>query len=413
MTKDEMRAEIRRLALKAEKKTFFEVMAEQLKDYSCLAVYGAGNMGLRFVSEVRLHLPDIKIDCFLDRNANEKPEYLGFPVYKPDDTRLNMDFREKATVVLALFLIDSEYNELTAELRKLGYKRFLDTIYVQYLRFLPCPPPSKHIELVDRSLSAREIENILKAFDLMADEHSQEVFFNIFCYNFAFEYKIPSSRQIMEAYVGVDVPFRNKYRSFVDCGAYTGDTLEQLVKRHKVNHYFGFEPDRQNYAKLACKANAMGEKIGQVLLMPLGLGNTNEFLRFDSRGDMSSRLDKDGSEIVQVVRLDDVLKGYHDLTIKMDIEGAETKALEGAKRIITETKPDLAICVYHKISDFWRIPLILNELAPEYIFYLRSHNTGTSVGMLGAMVDGVVLYATTVRLSSARQAERIKEGNLK
>lgn len=82
---------------------------------------------------------------------------------------------------------------------------------------------------------------------------------------------------------------------------------------------------------------------------------------------------KSGSTVVQVMRLDDILKGYDRLMIKMDIEGAETVVLEGAKNIITNTAPDLAICVYHKDMDMWRIPLMLKEWVPEYKFYMRNH----------------------------------------
>jgi len=73
--------------------------------------------------------------------------------------------------------------------------------------------------------------------------------------------------------------------------------------------------------------------------------------------------------------------------IKMDIEGAEINALKGAKHIIQYTMPDLAICVYHKISDLWRIPNMLKQWVPEYKFYMRNHKERTLE---------TVLYATMV-----------------
>ena len=38
--------------------------------------------------------------------------------------------------------------------------------------------------------------------------------------------------------------------------------------------------------------------------------------------------------------------------IKMDIEGAEPKALIGAERTIREHRPQLAISVYHDLKHF-------------------------------------------------------------
>lgn len=55
--------------------------------------------------------------------------------------------------------------------------------------------------------------------------------------------------------------------------------------------------------------------------------------------------------------------------IKLDIEGAELDALNGAKETIIKYRPKLAICLYHQNSDFYNIPLYLNSIVPEYKFY--------------------------------------------
>jgi FkbM family methyltransferase len=60
--------------------------------------------------------------------------------------------------------------------------------------------------------------------------------------------------------------------------------------------------------------------------------------------------------------------------IKMDIEGAETNALKGAARTIIESRPKLAIALYHSADDFERIPSMIKELVPDYKFYF-SHCT--------------------------------------
>ena len=71
--------------------------------------------------------------------------------------------------------------------------------------------------------------------------------------------------------------------------------------------------------------------------------------------------------------MDDHLQGEAVSFIKMDIEGAERAALRGAEQLIRRCRPDLAICVYHSISDLFEIPLYIHSIVPEYRLYLRHH----------------------------------------
>lgn len=55
----------------------------------------------------------------------------------------------------------------------------------------------------------------------------------------------------------------------------------------------------------------------------------------------------------------------------MDIEGSEQKAIIGAKKHIQNEHPKLLISVYHNHEDLWKIPKMINEITPNYNFYLR------------------------------------------
>ncbi len=57
--------------------------------------------------------------------------------------------------------------------------------------------------------------------------------------------------------------------------------------------------------------------------------------------------------------------------IKMDIEGAELRALKGAEQTIRRFKPKMAITVYHSLQDFWEIPKYIDSLGLGYQFFLR------------------------------------------
>lgn len=47
------------------------------------------------------------------------------------------------------------------------------------------------------------------------------------------------------------------------------------------------------------------------------------------------------------------------------------EALTGAEQLIKKYRPKLAICVYHKQEDLWKIPLLIKKMVPEYHIYLR------------------------------------------
>lgn len=63
------------------------------------------------------------------------------------------------------------------------------------------------------------------------------------------------------------------------------------------------------------------------------------------------------------ITIDDALPDLRgqNIFLKMDIEGAETKALRGAKRILTDNRVKASVCAYHKAYDCIRIKGILRK----------------------------------------------------
>ena len=62
--------------------------------------------------------------------------------------------------------------------------------------------------------------------------------------------------------------------------------------------------------------------------------------------------------------------------VKMDIEGCELKALQGAVKTLKKYKPKLAIAAYHRYKDYYEIPKFLNELNLGYKFYFANYTLG-------------------------------------
>ena len=162
---------------------------------------------------------------------------------------------------------------------------------------------------------------------------------------------------------------------FVDCGAFDGDTIKNFIEcsNGKYKKIFGVEADPLNFDKLKNfieQSNYKGVKI-----FNCGVWNEKGVLSFDGgRGTSSSISETSGGEnSIAVDTIDNLLKGAPVTFIKMDIEGSELNALEGAQESIKKFKPVLAICVYHKAEDLITIPQYIKNLNPDYKFYLRKH----------------------------------------
>ena len=167
----------------------------------------------------------------------------------------------------------------------------------------------------------------------------------------------------------------NSSETFVDVGAYTGDSISEFInavqgKWHKI---FAFEPDSNNY-KIA-KKNYNDERI---CLFKKGVGRKNEtlFLLNENKGKDEGAHVVDNadiaSELMKVVKLDDVISEKVTY-IKMDIEGMEMDALLGAKKLIKSYRPKLAVSVYHKMEDLLLISHFIESMDLEYKLYLRHY----------------------------------------
>lgn len=164
--------------------------------------------------------------------------------------------------------------------------------------------------------------------------------------------------------------------SFIDCGSFDGDTIREFKIRtsNKYKKIWAFEPDPENFLKLSDYVT--GEQDERIKLFQSGAYNEDTTMFFTSNRGTSSALDQIGEESIKVNKIDTLINEPVTF-IKMDIEGAEKEALLGAKRIISEYKPKLAICIYHKIEDLWEIPLLMKRLNPDYHIYIRNYEDRT------------------------------------
>src|SRR5262249_48781351 len=92
------------------------------------------------------------------------------------------------------------------------------------------------------------------------------------------------------------------------------------------------------------------------------------------RGSASSA-DADGPDEIAVAAIDEAVPEQAHF-VKMDIEGGEFDALRGASRQIATHGPVLALAIYHRAADFWRLAEFARGLRSDYRLFLRHYTEG-------------------------------------
>ncbi len=159
----------------------------------------------------------------------------------------------------------------------------------------------------------------------------------------------------------------------LDCGAHIG-FFTRVALRAGAALVVAIEPEAANVA--AFRRNFEKElRSGTVKLVPKGVWNTTGKLALNLSGNSNDshtvleRTDAAGKETIEVVDIDR-LAGELRLPkidfIKMDIEGAELKALQGGRRSIAKWRPRLAISAYHVPGDPANICRTVWEARSDY-----------------------------------------------
>lgn len=134
---------------------------------------------------------------------------------------------------------------------------------------------------------------------------------------------------------------------------------------------FAVEPDEKNFVALEKFVREKNYK--NVECLNCGVWDKKDILHFKATGDTGANISDSGDIEIKVDAIDNFVGDSKIDFIKMDIEGSELAALEGAKKTIEKFRPVLTICAYHKKEDLITLPQFINSLNCNYKFYLRHH----------------------------------------
>lgn len=333
-------------------------------------LFGAGYCGENVWNQMEHYASSWDIVGFLDNNVEKQGKELrGLTVFSPDVLK-EYDLDKVMVFICCLVTAD-----ISRQLHAMGVKNYYAFYWLDF-------PAELRVRCKQEDIDADDIEWLLNR---VADEKSKKIVRSIVQKRRTgfFDYTDlmgKGSEYFIDEFFEKEEP-----EVFVDGGGYDGDTIEEFIEwtKNKYKKIYSFEPQKD-------KADIIRTKLwrydGKVELFEKGLYDSEKELSFcNGNAVLSGKIGEEGANsTIQTINIDSVIKEKVTF-IKMDIEGAELKALYGAAQTIRRDKPKLAICIYHKPEDMWQIPRYIDSLVPEYKFYIRH---------FGMRWAGTILYCS-------------------
>lgn len=248
----------------------------------------------------------------------------------------------------------------------------------------------------------KNIDCYSQAYNLLADEKSKQVFRNAI--NFKISAKIKYIREAetskSDAFALLCIGETQKLH-YIDIGAYDGDTILELCEYLQdmgsdIEKVTALEPDKKNFLKL-CKNLKKNNLFSKCDLYNTAAWDKKQNISFIQKAGRHSSVESTISlslnngmingrfnkvMTIEANSVDNIisenLRKYDETEmrhffIKYDVEGCEYEAISGSAETIKKYKPTLAVSMYHKDEDLFKLPLLINKINPSYKFYLRKH----------------------------------------
>jgi FkbM family methyltransferase len=321
---------------------------------------------------------------FIDNDKlKQGHDYLGRRVFSLEDVR------QDAVIVNA----SGRYCvEIKQQLEQAGYRWSIDLMEFLFLYDLPFQAQDcfrKYVtDIVDNRL------RIASLYLMLADDFSRSVLDGLLLFRLTLDSATAGkiSSPYREEFFAEDVQLFGDREVFVDGGAFDGDSFLRFAQLAPgFSRAYLFEPD----AAICERAKQQVAGDDRVSVCNFGLWSRSGELRFSSTGGMDGAICEDGDIRVQVVAVDEYVK--ETVThIKLDVEGAEEQALLGARHQVRQSRPKMAVALYHRAADLWKIPALIEALGGRYAYSIRHYSQ---------TIDDSIIYARPMSEKSNRYAD--------
>jgi len=332
-----------------------------------VVLFGAGILGIEFLGVCRSSGLTIRAICDNDKTKKGK-KILGVKIISVNEL---IKYPKDATIIITVmhdFIVKEQ-------LDRLGYKNIFSHTY-----FATVYPKKFNYFNWQSSLMVfkNELKEIMKLYTLLEDGKSKKILEGLIKYRLTLDHNklIGIVDKMENEYFDPSIIKLIKDEVFIDGGGFDGDTVKKFIQSSHGNfkEIHTFEPDKRSQNKIRIFLRNKNDT--RIKLHDFGLSNKKQAAFFTNEGTAGSKLSNYSKYKIKLITLDDYLYNRKPTFIKFDIEGSETEAILGMKKIMRDFKPKLAICVYHKPSDLWKIPLLIKKINPRYKIFIR-HYTQT------------------------------------
>ena len=344
-----------RLALKKSENR----VAGLLNDLRCknksVILYGAGCCGNETIAQLRKHNIDITAVC----DDNRVGEMIsGIKITDISQIRADDD---------TILLVTAGFKDaMVKKIYSLGlFGHYVDIDFGRY---------DENKENYDYFM--KHLDSLETVYSLLSDQRSKDIFQSLINYRISRDLGFLSQLEEHDQYFPHEerLNLKSDHHVFCDFGAFDGDTIGEFLKYVRGNYekIIAVEVNDRNFDRLVSRHGMLRN----IEFHKIGVYRERAKIPFIfDWSAKSSFATEDGESYVDVDSLDNILLGQKPTFIKMDIEGAEYDALIGGEQTISHCLPFMAICIYHKVEDLYRIPMKIEELCPrKYDYFIRHYS---------------------------------------
>ncbi len=324
-------------------------------------IYGAGVFA--YVLQRYLDASGIKVRAaMVDRAFVDAEKYVELPILVTEDSAEQI---ANNNIVVGV----TNYPSVLENLVRMGARHVYAIDVPDYLNM-------PHA-FMDQHFVREHLNKFSDALELFADDLSRQTFIaSINC-------KVSENLSYVSRVVKLDELYFPKSEfpltgseTLLDVGGYTGDTVHQFhrLMDGQYTKIISLEPSPENFEVLKSTAQTYGA--GRVITVPVGAWDCKTTLRFTPKKQhIDNQITETGPASIAVDTIDSILAdlGESVSVVKLDINGAEYRALQGARQTIQQDRPRI-ITRLHTKEDYYRIPLLLKSFSPSMKLYLRQRN---------------------------------------